>query len=164
MVAGRVVFGYTNIRSDIIPDPSTNIHTHQANRAKNCTRTRAHRVPVGYRVSGGYASVKYKSACKLMADASGRPSAWMLIDGDCHYRWTTVVRRRFDHRPPRSCHCKRDGVCHYRRMWNCWRTTTAITCGGLGRRRMLLRLAARCKSGRGRGAGLGPRPGTAAQG
>jgi hypothetical protein len=140
------VFGYTNTRSDIIPDPSTNIHTHQANQAKNCTRTRAHQVPIGYRLSGGYANVKYKSACKLMADASGRPSAWMLIDGDCHYRWTTVVRRRFDHRPPRGCHCKRtvvarrclplqadaellaDDDCHY--LWRARAATDAPSVGG----------------------------------
>jgi hypothetical protein len=140
------VFRYTNTRSDIIPDPSTNIHTHQANRAKNCSRTRARRVPVGYRVSGGYASVKYKSACKLMADASGRPSTWMLIDGDCHYRWTTVVQRRFVHRPPCGCHCKRTAVarrslplqadaelladddCHY--LWRARAVTDAPSVGG----------------------------------
>jgi hypothetical protein len=50
----------------IIPDPYTNIHTHQVNRVKNWTRTRTHRVSVGYRVSSGYGTVKYKSACKLM--------------------------------------------------------------------------------------------------
>jgi hypothetical protein len=64
MAAGRVVFGSDNTRPDIIPDPYTNIHTHQVNRVKNWTRT--HRVSVGYRVSGGYGTVKYKSACKLM--------------------------------------------------------------------------------------------------
>jgi hypothetical protein len=35
MAAGRVVFGYDNTRPDIIPDPYTNIHTHQVNRVKN---------------------------------------------------------------------------------------------------------------------------------
>jgi hypothetical protein len=68
MATGRVVFGYNNTRPDIIPAPYTNIHTHQANRVKKWTRTRAHRVPVGYRVSGGYAAVKYKSTCKLMSN------------------------------------------------------------------------------------------------
>jgi hypothetical protein len=63
MAAGRVVFGYDNSRPDIIPDPYTNIHTHQVNRVKKWTRT--HRVSVGYRVSGGYATVKYKSAYKI---------------------------------------------------------------------------------------------------
>jgi hypothetical protein len=64
MAAGRVVFGSDNTRPDIIPDPYTNIHTHQVNRVQNWTRTRTHRVSVGYRVSGGYGTVKYKSACK----------------------------------------------------------------------------------------------------
>jgi hypothetical protein len=62
MAAGRVVFGYNNTRPDIIPDPYTNIHTQQANRVKKWTRTRAHRVPIGYRVSGGYVAVKNRSA------------------------------------------------------------------------------------------------------
>jgi hypothetical protein len=66
MAAGRVVFGSDNTRPDIIPDPYTNIHTHQVNRVKNWTRTRTHRVSVGYRVSCGYGTAKYKSACKLM--------------------------------------------------------------------------------------------------
>jgi hypothetical protein len=44
MAAGRVVFGYDNTRPDIIPDPYTNIHTHQVNRVKKWTRTRIHRV------------------------------------------------------------------------------------------------------------------------
>jgi hypothetical protein len=66
MAAGRVVFGYDNTRPDIIPDPYTNIHTHQVNWGKKWTRT--HRVSIGYRVSGGYATVKYKSACKLMSN------------------------------------------------------------------------------------------------
>jgi hypothetical protein len=68
MAAGRVVFGYDNTRPDIIPDAYTNIHTHQVNRVKKWTRTRIHRVFVGYRVSGGYATVKYKSAYKLMSN------------------------------------------------------------------------------------------------
>jgi hypothetical protein len=68
MAAGRVVFGYNNTRPEIIPAPYTNIHTHQANLVKKWTRTRAHRVPIGYRVSGGYTAVKYKSACKLMSN------------------------------------------------------------------------------------------------
>jgi hypothetical protein len=64
MAAGRVVFGYDNTRPDIIPDPYTNIHTHQVNRVKNGL------VPVstGYRVSSGYTTVNYKSACKLMSN------------------------------------------------------------------------------------------------
>jgi hypothetical protein len=66
MAAGRVVFGSNNTRPDIIPDPYTNIHTHQVNRVKKWTRTRTHRVSVRYRVSGGYGTVKYKSACKLL--------------------------------------------------------------------------------------------------
>jgi hypothetical protein len=66
MAAGRVVFGSDNTRPDIIPDPYTNIHTHQVNRVKKWTRTRTQRVSIGYRVSGGYGTVKYKSACKLM--------------------------------------------------------------------------------------------------
>jgi hypothetical protein len=74
MAAGRVVFGYDNTRPDIIPDPYTNIHTHQVNRVKKWTRTRTHRVSVGYRVSGGYATVKYKSACKLIHNT-------VIIDG-----------------------------------------------------------------------------------
>ena len=69
MAAGRVMFGSDNTRPDIIPDPYTNIHTHQVNRVKKWTRTRTHRVSVGYRVSGGYGTVKYKSACKLMSNA-----------------------------------------------------------------------------------------------
>jgi hypothetical protein len=68
MAAGRVVFGSDNTRPDIIPDPYTNIHTHQVNRVKKWTHTRTHRVSVGYRVSGGYGTVKYKSACKLMSN------------------------------------------------------------------------------------------------
>jgi hypothetical protein len=68
MAAGRVVFGYDNTRPDIIPGPYTNIHTHQVNRVKKWTRTRTHRVSVGYWVSGGYATVKYKYACKLMSN------------------------------------------------------------------------------------------------
>ena len=50
MAAGRVVFGSDNTRPDIIPDPYTNIHTHQVNRVKKWTRTHTHRVSVGYRV------------------------------------------------------------------------------------------------------------------
>jgi hypothetical protein len=68
MAAGRLVFGYDNTRPDIIPDPYTNIHTHQVNRVKKWTRTRTHRVSVEYRVSDGYATIKYKSACKLMSN------------------------------------------------------------------------------------------------
>jgi hypothetical protein len=59
MAAGRVVFGYNNTRPDIIPDRYTNIHTHQANRVKKWTYIHVHRVPVGYRISSGYA------ACRL---------------------------------------------------------------------------------------------------
>jgi hypothetical protein len=47
MAVGRVVFGYNNTRSDIVPEPSINIHTQQANRVRICTRTRAYRVPGG---------------------------------------------------------------------------------------------------------------------
>jgi hypothetical protein len=68
MASGRVVFGYNKTRPDIIPDPYTNIHTYQVNRVKKWTRTRTHRVSVGYRVSGGYATVKYKFECKLMSN------------------------------------------------------------------------------------------------
>jgi hypothetical protein len=57
MAAGRILFGYTNTRPEIVPETSTNIHTHQANRARNCTRTRAHRVSTRYRVSSGYVVV-----------------------------------------------------------------------------------------------------------
>jgi hypothetical protein len=57
MAAGRVLFGYNNTRPEIVPETSTNIHTHQANRARNCTRTHAHRVSTGYRVSNGYVIV-----------------------------------------------------------------------------------------------------------
>jgi hypothetical protein len=54
MAAGRVVFGSDNTRPDIIPDPYTNIHTHQVNRVKKWTRTRTHRVSVGYPVDLGF--------------------------------------------------------------------------------------------------------------
>jgi hypothetical protein len=57
MAVGRVLFGYNNTRPEIVPETSTNIHTHQANRARNCTRTHAHRVSTGYRVSSGYVIV-----------------------------------------------------------------------------------------------------------
>jgi hypothetical protein len=57
MAAGRILFGYNNTRPKIVPETSTNIHTHQANRARNFTRTRAHRVSTGYRVSNGYVTV-----------------------------------------------------------------------------------------------------------
>jgi hypothetical protein len=57
MAAGRVLFGYNNTRPEIVPETSTNIHTHQANRTRNCTRTHAHRVSTGYRVSSGYVIV-----------------------------------------------------------------------------------------------------------
>jgi hypothetical protein len=57
MAAGRVLFGYNNTRPEIVLETSTNIHTYQANRARNCTRTHAHRVSTGYRVSGGYVIV-----------------------------------------------------------------------------------------------------------
>jgi hypothetical protein len=72
MAAGRVVFGSDNTRPDIIPDPYTNIHTHQVNRVKKWTRTHTHRVSVGYRVSGGYGTVKYKSSCKLIKTGHSR--------------------------------------------------------------------------------------------
>jgi hypothetical protein len=65
MAAGRVVFGYDNTRPDIIPSPYTNIHTHKVNQVKKWTPTRTHRVSIGYWVSGGYATVKYKSARKI---------------------------------------------------------------------------------------------------
>jgi hypothetical protein len=74
MAAGRVVFGSDNTRPDIIPDPYTNIHTHQVNRVKKWTHTHTHRVSVGYRVSDGYGTVKYKSSCKLMSGGYGRRS------------------------------------------------------------------------------------------
>jgi hypothetical protein len=48
MAAGRVVLGYDNTRPDIIPDPYTNIHTHQVNRIKNGP------VPIGYPSGIGY--------------------------------------------------------------------------------------------------------------
>jgi hypothetical protein len=58
MAAGRVLFGYNNnTRPEIVPEASTNIHTHQANRARNCTRTHSHRVSTEYRVSSGYVIV-----------------------------------------------------------------------------------------------------------
>jgi hypothetical protein len=57
MTTGRILFGYNNTRPEIVPGTSTNIHTHQANRARNCTRTHAHRVSTGYRVSSGYVIV-----------------------------------------------------------------------------------------------------------
>jgi hypothetical protein len=57
MAAGQILFGYNNTRPEIVPETSTNIHTHQANRARNCTCTRAHRVSTGYRVSSGYVIV-----------------------------------------------------------------------------------------------------------
>jgi hypothetical protein len=57
MAAGRILFGYNNTRLEIVPDTSTNIHTHQANRVRNCTRTRVHWVSIGYRVSNGYVIV-----------------------------------------------------------------------------------------------------------
>jgi|UPI000222019A hypothetical protein len=72
MAAGRVVFGSDNTRPDIIPDPYTNIHTHQVNRVKKWTRTHTHRVSVGYRVSSGYGTVKYKSSCKLIKTGHSR--------------------------------------------------------------------------------------------
>jgi hypothetical protein len=78
MAAGRVVFGSDNIRPDIIPDPYTNIHTHQVNRVKKWTRTRTNRVSVGYRVSGGYGTVKYKSVFKLMNNTVY--DTWELIN------------------------------------------------------------------------------------
>jgi hypothetical protein len=57
MAAGQILSRYNNIRPEIVPETSTNIHTQQANRARNCTRTRAHRVSTGYRVSSGYVTV-----------------------------------------------------------------------------------------------------------
>ena len=57
MASGRILFGYNNTRPEIVPETSTNIHTHQANRARNYTRTHAHRVSTGYRVSSGYVIV-----------------------------------------------------------------------------------------------------------
>jgi hypothetical protein len=48
MAAGRVLFEYNNTRPDIVPRPSINIHTHQGNQVEICTR--AHPVPVGYRL------------------------------------------------------------------------------------------------------------------
>jgi hypothetical protein len=57
MTVGRILFGYHNTRPEILPDTSTNIHTHQANQARNGTRTHAHRVSTGYRVSSGYVTV-----------------------------------------------------------------------------------------------------------
>jgi hypothetical protein len=57
MAAGRVLFEYNNTRPEIVPETSTNIHTHQVNRARNYTRTHAHRVSTGYRVSSGYVIV-----------------------------------------------------------------------------------------------------------
>jgi hypothetical protein len=53
MTAGRILFGYNNIRSEIVLETCT----HQANQARNCTCTRAHRVSTGYRVSSGYVIV-----------------------------------------------------------------------------------------------------------
>jgi hypothetical protein len=70
MAAGRVVFGYGNTRPDIVPDLLTTIHTHQTNRARNCTRTRIHRVPVGYRVSSGYVMVEYITGYKLISNVT----------------------------------------------------------------------------------------------
>jgi hypothetical protein len=78
MAAGRVVFGSDNTRPEIIPDPYTNIHTHQINRVKKWTRTRTHRVSVGYRVSGGYGTVKYKYVFKLMNNTVY--DTWELIN------------------------------------------------------------------------------------
>jgi hypothetical protein len=57
MAAGRILFGYNNTRPEIVSEICTNIDTHQANRARNCIRTRAHRVSTGYRVSSGYVTV-----------------------------------------------------------------------------------------------------------
>jgi hypothetical protein len=57
MAAGRILFGYNNTQPEIVPEICTNIDTHQANRARNCTRTRTHRVSTGYRVSSGYVTV-----------------------------------------------------------------------------------------------------------
>jgi hypothetical protein len=57
MAAGRVLFGYNNTRPEIVPETSTNIHTHQANQARNYTRTHTHQVSTGYRVSSGYVIV-----------------------------------------------------------------------------------------------------------
>jgi hypothetical protein len=57
MAACRILFGYNNIQPEIVPETSTNIHTHQANRARNCTRTHANRVSTEYRLSGGYVIV-----------------------------------------------------------------------------------------------------------
>jgi hypothetical protein len=54
MATGRILFGYNNTRPEIVPETSTNIHTHQPNRARNCTCTR---VSTGYRVSSGYVTV-----------------------------------------------------------------------------------------------------------
>jgi hypothetical protein len=57
MTVGRILFGYNNTQPEIIPEASTNIHTHQTNRARNCTCSRVHRVSTGYRVSSGYVIV-----------------------------------------------------------------------------------------------------------
>jgi hypothetical protein len=57
MAAGRILFGYNNTQPKIVPKTSTNIHTHQANRSRNCTCTHAHRVSTGYRVSSGYVTI-----------------------------------------------------------------------------------------------------------
>jgi hypothetical protein len=47
MAAGRIMFGYSNTRPDVVTESSTNIHIHQANRTRNYTRIRTHRVPSG---------------------------------------------------------------------------------------------------------------------
>jgi hypothetical protein len=44
MAAGQILCGYNNTRPKIVLETSTNIHTHQANRMRNCTRTHVHRV------------------------------------------------------------------------------------------------------------------------
>jgi hypothetical protein len=49
-----------------LPDPLTNIHTHQANRMRKYSRT--HQVSIGYQVSNGYFMVEFITTYKLISN------------------------------------------------------------------------------------------------
>jgi hypothetical protein len=81
MAAGRVVFGSDNTRPDIIPDPYTNIHTHQVNRVKKWTRTHTHRVSVGYRVSARGAPRRRSQRGSSSQPRRSQVAAGLLVAG-----------------------------------------------------------------------------------
>lgn len=66
MIMCRIVFGLNNIRSDIVLKPSTNIYTHQAKRTRHRIRSRAHRMPVEYRVPARVQPSKYMESRSIL--------------------------------------------------------------------------------------------------